>query len=108
MLKNLENIDWDMFSPPWKGYILREVATKPDPSNRVKNQEWQWKMGNSGKYQDRVTEMIRFLLGKAYTEKDLEEALKSKWDSTLELNRPTDDEINKMWKSILNQRKNLT
>ena len=34
-------------------------------------------MGNSGKYQERVTEMIRFLLGKAYTEKDLEEALKS-------------------------------
>jgi len=108
VLKNIENIDWDMFSPPWKGYVLREVATKPDPSNRVKNQEWQWKMGNSGKYQERVTEMIRFLLGKAYTEKDLEDALKSKWDSTLELNRPTDDEINKMWKSILNQRKNLS
>ena len=71
VLKNLENIDWDMFSPPWKGYILREVATKPDPSNRLKNQEWQWKMGYSGKYQERVTEMIIFLLGKDYTEKDL-------------------------------------
>ena len=75
VLKNLENIDWDMFSPPLKGYILRKLLLN-QMVNRVKNQEWQWKMGNSGKYQERVTEMIRFLLGKAYTEKDLEEALK--------------------------------
>ncbi len=111
-LKDINKIDWDMFSGPWYGYTLRQRA-KQDKSMRVGKAakgtpELVWNIHNQGAAETNIADMIGFLTGVFASDKKQTEVFRDEWEGKLQLWKADPDLIEKKWKETLAVRKKIT
>jgi len=110
-LKDINKIDWDLFSGPWYGYTLHKVS-KSDRQDRVarfqKEPELSYKMFSSGKSPYFISDMISFLKGEFATDKKSTELFRDEWEGKLRIYGNTPELIDKLWKQTIATRKKIT
>ena len=111
-LKDINKIDWDLFSGPWFGYTLHKVA-KVDQANRVGkyakgDPEIVYKMHASGSSPQNIADMIGFLKGEFASDKKSAEIYRDEWEGKLKIFKNTPELIEKLWKETLGVRKKIT
>ncbi len=111
-LKDIDKIDWDLFSGPWYGYTLKQKSKK-DTSFMVGKRkqgkpELVWTMDSAGAAPTNVADMIGFLTGKFANDKKQTEVFRDEWESKLRLYNPSPELIDKKWKEAISVRKKIT
>ena len=111
-LKDINKIDWDLFSGPWFGYTLHKVA-KVDQANRVGkyakgDPDIVYKMHASGSSPQNIADMIGFLKGEFASDKKSAEIYRDEWEGKLKIFKNTPELIEKLWKETLAVRKKIT
>ena len=107
-LKHLNKINWDMFSGPWFGYILRQRPKKPLRGREsLENVELTFNIHNQGAAETNIGDMLHFLHGDFFLEQKMIDNYHDEWDQSLVLWQPKKDAIEKMWKETLKIREKI-
>tara|TARA_B100000035_G_C21011496_1_gene559831 strand:+ start:60 stop:1541 length:1482 start_codon:yes stop_codon:yes gene_type:complete len=107
----LDKIDWDLFSGPWRGLILRQTVNKnPLLSNQQKGEApadvvVSWKIFASAQAENVVADMLLFLTGKLITDEKQIENFRNTWENKLQLYKSTPEQREELWNYTLKIRK---
>lgn len=110
-MEGLDKIDWDLFSGPWRGYILKQSVNKnpllspQNKGNKADDLVVSWKIFASAQAENLVADMILFLTGKLITDEKQIENFRDTWESKLILYKLTPEEREELWKYTLKIRK---
>ncbi|MAO98952.1 MAG: hypothetical protein CMQ60_03930 [Gammaproteobacteria bacterium] len=110
-LKDINKIDWDLFSGPWYGYTLHKVA-KVDQQNRVGKYakgepDVKHRMFASGSSPQNIADMIGFLKGEFASDKKSAEIYRDEWEGKLRIYKSSPEQIEKLWNETLSVRKKI-
>jgi DGQHR domain-containing protein len=100
VLAKLENVDWNLFSAPWKGIALHQKPTNLDPTGRKAPTKFKWTMPSSGSARNEIHKNLDFLTGVNFNDKNLTDEFRSTWDSKVQIYRPQQKELDALWKEI--------
>ena len=110
-MDGLDKIDWDLFSGPWRGLILRQTVNKnPLISNQQKGKKpddvvVSWKIFASAQAENVVADMLLFLTGKLITDEKQIENFRNTWENKLQLYKSTPEQREELWDYALKIRK---
>jgi len=108
-LKNISKIDWDMFSGPWYGYVLRQRPKNINKIGRVKQEEIEltWSIHNQAAAETNVADMIDFLHGGFASDTKMTKIFRDQWENQLVLWKPKQETIDKKWDEAIKTRKSI-
>ena len=107
-LKNINKIDWDLFSGPWYGYALHKVSKGKEGRVKQKAPEISYKVAPGSSVVANIADMIGFLMGRFAQDKKQTDQYRDEWEGKLIIYKNTPELIEKLWKQTLSTRKKIT
>ena len=108
VLKKLENIDWNLFSGPWKGIVLTEKPVGLDPRGVQPPKSFKWSMPSSESAHNTIKKYLAFLTGVEFEDTAGTDTLRADWDGAIVLWRPQQKDLNKLWDEVLKHREKVS
>ena len=108
VLRKLENIDWNLFSGPWKGIVLTQKPVGLDPRGVKPPTSFKWSMPSSESAHKTIIKYLSFLTGVEFEDSSGTDTLRADWDGSIILWRPQQKELNKLWEEVLKHREKVS